>query len=65
MRSKRIELKLSARLLQRIDGAAGTNLTSRSDFIRQAVVMRLNGQHLAPNPRLEDTLELLRQAGKH
>jgi metal-responsive CopG/Arc/MetJ family transcriptional regulator len=63
MRSRLITLKLSAELLQRIDEAAKANLNSRSGFIREAVVMRLNDQHLVPNPKIEDTLELLRQAG--
>ena len=65
MRSKRVELKMSARLLQHVDEAARANLTSRSDLIRESIIMRLNDQHLVPNPKLEDILELLRQAGKH
>ncbi len=65
LRYKRTQLKLPAQLLEEIDEAARANFTSRSNFIRQAVIMRLNDQHLVPNPKLADTLELLRQAGKN
>lgn len=65
MGSKRIALRLSARLLQEIDVAAKQNLNSRSSFIRESIIMRLNDQHLVPNPRVDDTLELLRRAGRH
>ena len=64
MRSTRVEVKVSTRLLQAIDVAAKANLMTRSGFIRESVIMRLNDHHLVPNPRLEDTLELLRQAGR-
>jgi metal-responsive CopG/Arc/MetJ family transcriptional regulator len=63
MRSKRTQLSLSPQLLERIDKAAQANLMTRSSFIRESVIMRLNDQHLVPNPPLGDTLELLRQAG--
>jgi metal-responsive CopG/Arc/MetJ family transcriptional regulator len=63
MCGKRVELRLSARLLEAIDQATKANLMTRSEFIRGAVIMRLNDQHLIPNPKIEDTLELLRQAG--
>jgi metal-responsive CopG/Arc/MetJ family transcriptional regulator len=62
MPSKSIHLKLSPQLLEKIDRAARANLNSRSGFIRESVIMRLNNQHLAHNPRPDDILELLRQA---
>ena len=62
MRSKRIQLKLSAELLDAIDAAATAELNSRSGFIRESVVMRLKDRHLSPNPRVEDVLRLLSEA---
>lgn len=38
---------------------------SRSSFIREAVLLRLAGQYVARQPEPADTLELLRQAGRH
>ncbi|HEX5744405.1 MAG TPA: ribbon-helix-helix protein, CopG family [Candidatus Saccharimonadales bacterium] len=64
MPSKQITLRLSLNLLARIDEAAEANLTARSAYIRQAVTMRLNDEHLVPNPKQDDILELLRQSGR-
>lgn len=59
MRSIPIHLKLSANLIQKIDEAAAINYTSRSDFIREAVVMRLNNQLVVKNPQMSEILEVL------
>jgi hypothetical protein len=53
---------MSAELLQRIEEAARANLTTRSSFIREAIAMRLTQQHLEPNPRPEDIIELLKRS---
>jgi metal-responsive CopG/Arc/MetJ family transcriptional regulator len=42
MRSKPFNLLLSIDLLQKVDEAAKANYSSRSDYIREAIVMRLN-----------------------
>jgi metal-responsive CopG/Arc/MetJ family transcriptional regulator len=65
MRSQSVHLKLSPQLLQQIDEAARQNFSSRSGFIRESVMMRLNNQRLTLKPRLEDILELLRQVDKN
>jgi metal-responsive CopG/Arc/MetJ family transcriptional regulator len=59
MRSTVITLKLSADLIQEIDEAAAINYTSRSDFIREAVVMRLHNQLVVKNPQMSEILEVL------
>lgn len=64
MPGKRIHINISADLLEKIDKAAQANLTARSIYIRQAVIMRLNDEHLVPNPKPDDILELLRQSGR-
>lgn len=62
MGSKRLEIRMSADMLDKIDKAARANLTTRSGYIRHAVVMRLNDEHLAPNPKKDDILELLKRS---
>jgi metal-responsive CopG/Arc/MetJ family transcriptional regulator len=59
MHSVSIHLKLSADLIQKINEAAQANYTSRSDFIREAVVMRLNNQLVVKNPQMSEILEVL------
>ncbi|HEX7632975.1 MAG TPA: ribbon-helix-helix protein, CopG family [Candidatus Saccharimonadales bacterium] len=44
--SKTINISLPAELVKKIDEAAKSNYASRSDFIRESIVMRLKGQHL-------------------
>jgi hypothetical protein len=53
---------MSSELLQSIEEAARANLTTKSGFIREAVAMRLNKQHLEPNPRPEDIIAVLKQS---
>jgi len=59
-----IHVRVSPALLKKIDEAVQAGFTSRSGFIREAVLMRLNGQYVADSPKMEATLELLRQAGR-
>lgn len=44
MNAKRINLTLPAELLKRINEAAKANYASRSDYIRESVVMRLKSE---------------------
>ena len=60
--SRQITLRLSDDLLEKINKAAKANLTARSNYIRQAVVMRLNDEHIVPNPKQDDILELLKRS---
>ena len=46
MSSKIINLSLPAELVSKLDVAAKSNFASRSDFIRESIVMRLKGQRL-------------------
>jgi metal-responsive CopG/Arc/MetJ family transcriptional regulator len=63
MRSKRIQIKLSDEMLERIDEAAKAHFTSRSGYIREAVGLRLRREHVVPDPTPEDVIELLRRPG--
>lgn len=45
-----------------MDEAARRNLVSRSTYIRGAITMRLNDEHVAPNLQFKDILELLRRS---
>lgn len=51
MGSKMMQIRISRRLLKSIDEAAVANMTSRSSYVRQAVIMQLNADRLVPNPR--------------
>jgi len=62
-RSRLIQLRMSDQVLRRIDEAAKRQASSRSGFIREAVMLRLNDQHVAANPTEEDILEFLRNNG--
>lgn len=64
MRGHKIEIRVSAELLKKINVAAAAHFSSRSGFIRDAVIMRLNEQYLARSPGTHETLELLRRAGR-
>ena len=46
MSSKTINLSLPAELLRALDKAAKANYATRSDFIRESIVMRLKGQRI-------------------
>ena len=62
MYSKTINISLPADLLEKIDIAAAENYASRSEYIRTAVVMRLNDQRITnnePTPIEEATWEEL------
>jgi hypothetical protein len=50
-------------MLRKVDEAAKANMTTRSGYIRQALTMRLNHEHIVPNPKKDDILELLRRTG--
>jgi metal-responsive CopG/Arc/MetJ family transcriptional regulator len=49
MDSKTINLTIPANLLAELDEAAKANYTSRSDYIRESVVLRLKKQHVVDN----------------
>ena len=51
MGSQRITLTLPLELLIRIDEAAKDNYCSRSDYLRESVILRLNKQQISPKPR--------------
>jgi Arc/MetJ-type ribon-helix-helix transcriptional regulator len=46
MSSKIINLSLPADLVKKLDEAAKANFASRSDYIRESIVMRLKGQRI-------------------
>lgn len=56
-----LTLRIPRLLLRAIDEAAREVHASRSGFIRETVVMRLNRQRLVHEPDPEDILELLRR----
>lgn len=62
--SKLLQIRISTTLLASIDEAARANLTNRSGYVRQAIIMRLNDEHLVPNPDPDDVLELLKNASR-
>lgn len=49
MDSMRIQLRLPRRLLEEIDAAARKNLTSRSNYIREALILRMQGDEYIEN----------------
>jgi metal-responsive CopG/Arc/MetJ family transcriptional regulator len=62
MRSIRIEIKVQAQMLERIDKAARTDFASRSGYIREAIAMRLHREHREPDPTPGDIIELLKRS---
>lgn len=54
MHSKRIELRISPELLEEIDEAAAQNWQTRSDYIRETLVLRLNRQNVVSQPGAGD-----------
>lgn len=46
MSSKIINLSLPAELVKKLDVAAKSNFATRSDFIRESIVLRLKGQRV-------------------
>jgi metal-responsive CopG/Arc/MetJ family transcriptional regulator len=62
MRSRKINLKLSADLLKAIDSVAKRNFENRSTFIRKSIALRLNEQHIvAHKPQKLDWQALLKE----
>lgn len=47
MSTKIIALSLPSELVELIDEAAKADYTTRTDFIKQTVLLRLRGQHIA------------------
>lgn len=50
MSSQKITLTLPADLLDRINEAAKASYCSRSDYLRESAVLRLNSQQITPKP---------------
>ena len=50
MRTKKIEVRISPELLEEIDQAAANAWQSRSDWIRESLVLRLNRQDIVARP---------------
>lgn len=59
MYSKVVNLTLPNNLVQRIDEAAKANYESRSDYIRESVVLRLNRQRIVDQKSKEDKLQAI------
>jgi Arc/MetJ-type ribon-helix-helix transcriptional regulator len=59
IRSQNIHLRLSADLLQQIDQAAKTTYKSRSAYIRESIVLRLNHQRVIAVPAEDEFLKSL------
>jgi metal-responsive CopG/Arc/MetJ family transcriptional regulator len=61
MPTKIINISLPAELLTKLDAAAKANYASRSDYIRESIVLRLNGQQVVTTwdtvEELDDTEE--------
>jgi uncharacterized protein (DUF1778 family) len=49
-RSKKINLRLGRELLEAIDEAAAANYQTRSDYMRESIVLRLNRQVVMDQP---------------
>jgi metal-responsive CopG/Arc/MetJ family transcriptional regulator len=49
--TRTINLSLSAELLKALDKAAKKNYASRSDYIREAVLLRLRSQRIVSNKK--------------
>jgi metal-responsive CopG/Arc/MetJ family transcriptional regulator len=61
MRSKNIHVKLTSVLLAEIDQAAAAGYQSRSEYIREAIVLRLNNQRIVKQPSKDEFLHSLEQ----
>jgi metal-responsive CopG/Arc/MetJ family transcriptional regulator len=59
MSSPDIHIRLSSGLLNKIDQAAKVNFQSRSDFIRDSIVLRLNDQRIVQNQGEDAKLEAI------
>jgi len=64
MISPDIHIKFSAGLLRAIDEAAAASHQSRSQFIRESIVLRLNEQHIvAHRPKTIDWPAIMAEDG--
>lgn len=59
MKSLRISLSFSEEMLARVDQAAKDSFSTRSNFIREAVAMRLNNQHVVSRPKENEFMKQL------
>ncbi len=59
MHGETITLRLSAGLVAVIDEAAKQDYTSRSAFIRESIMLRLNNQRIVSKPSDEEFLKNL------
>jgi metal-responsive CopG/Arc/MetJ family transcriptional regulator len=50
VQTKKIEIRISPGLLEEIDEAAAQNWQTRSDYIRETLVLRLNRQNIVKHP---------------
>ncbi len=59
IRSRAVSIKFSLELLKKIDADARANFTSRSNYIRETLALRLNNQHIVTEQTEDDYLKNL------
>jgi len=57
MRSQKVQLRFSKDLLEKVDMAAKAGFQSRSEFIRETLALRLNGQYVTKARQAEDEFD--------
>ena len=56
--AKTIHVSLPESLLDEINEAAKANYESRSDYIRESLVLRLKGQRIVEDDKTQDVVEI-------